>query len=192
MVGDANDENWSPIPLKNVIQGHLTTGTLLIPGYLLACWLCGRILSAAAMPFGVLSAVVIVSALVSAVPNGFILHMCSVRQRTDYPKPWFLVPQALCLALIMAVAVMMAVGAPIPAVATGLVMGTVSLAVNVFMLPKNKDELLTRAQVAENIEKTRAMTREVFTDELAHVHKEQQRKLDEVNKRHGIDSLHGR
>ncbi|KFI72120.1 hypothetical protein BMIN_0008 [Bifidobacterium minimum] len=190
MADGEHREEWSPIPLRYVIQGHVTTETLLIPVYLLACWLCGRIMPTIALSFGVLSASVIIAALASAIPNACILHAISVHERTDHPSPWYLVPQALCLALIAAVVVMVLTGGRIQALALGLIMAVVSLVVELLMLPRSKDQVMSRAKVRENMERTRDMTHEVFADEIAHLHDEQRRKLDEENRAHGIDRIH--
>ncbi|WP_416174938.1 MAG: DUF1622 domain-containing protein [Bifidobacterium crudilactis] len=182
-----NSEDWSPIPLKNVIQGHLTAGALMIPVYLLACWLVGLVVVGAAVPVETLFIVVLICALVSAVPNAWILHLFSVRERTDYPAPWYLGLQAICLACIASLVMMLASHAGLPALVVGLVMGSVNLLVNLLMMPKKP---LSRQEVAQKMEQTSQMTQEVFADEISHAHEEQQRKLDEVNQKHGIDKLH--
>jgi hypothetical protein len=180
-------EDWSPIPLRNVIQGHLTIATLMLPLYLLASWLVGLVLIGGAIPFETLFIVVVVSALVSAVPNACILHVFSVRERTDSPGRWYLGLQAVCLACIACLGMLLASHAGWSALWVGLVMGIVNLSVNLLMEPRRP---LSRQEVAEKMEETGRMTREVFADEISHVHDERQRRLDEVNRKHGVDKLH--
>jgi flagellar biosynthesis component FlhA len=187
VVNSSNSEDWSPIPLKNVIQGHLTTEALMIPVYLLAGWLIGLIVASARIPFETLFIVVTLSALVGAVPNAWILHVCSARERTDDPSPWYLGLQAICLACVASVLMILVNHAGVPALAVALVMGVVSLVVNLLMMPKKP---LSRQEVAQKMEQTSQMTQEVFADEISHAHEEQQRKLDDINRKHGIDKLH--
>lgn len=176
-------EDWSPIPLRNVIQGHLTIATLMLPLYLLASWLVGLVLIGGTVPFETLFIVVVVSALVSAVPNACILHVFSVRERTDSPGRWYLGLQAVCLACIACLGMLLASHAGWSALWVGLVMGIVNL-----LMERRKP--LSWQEVVEKMEETARMTREVFAEEISHVHDERQRRLDEVNRKHGVDKLH--
>lgn len=187
MAQDNNDKDWSPIPLKNVIQGHVMTEALLIPVYLLSCWLLGLLVVSAAIPFDTLFIVVVISALVSAVPCAWILHICSVRERSDYPSPWYLVPQSITLACMAFVLAILASQTGISALLVAGVMAIVNLLVNLLMMPK---KTLDRQEIAQKMEQTREMTQEVFADEISHAHEDQQHKLDKVNREHGIDTLH--
>lgn len=159
----------------------------MIPAYLLACWLVGLVIAAASIPFETLFIVVVISALVSAVPNAWILHIFSVRERTDYPSLRYLGLQVVCLICIACLTTMLAARAGLAALMIGLVMGIVNLLINVLL---NSKEPLSREEVQQKMEQTRQMTQEVFADEISHVHESQQAKLDEINRKHGIDKLH--
>lgn len=78
----------------------------------------------------------------------------------------------------------------VPAVVIALLMGLTDLLVNLWMMPKGGQEPLTRQDVSDKMDQTRRMTKGVFAEEIADVHEAQQGKLDESNRRHGIDRIH--
>lgn len=190
MGAEKNDDDWSPIPLKSMVQGALITESILLPVNFLLCWLCGKIFSLTRISSSTLFGIIVFSTILGAVCSGCISYICSQRQRSDHPAPWYVAIQALCLAIIAVVISVLSGSTYLQAVSVGLIMGIVELSVNLWVELDSHNKTLTREQVTEKIEQTQAMTQEVFADEIGHLHDAQQQKLDEVNRKHGVDKLH--
>ncbi len=193
MADETKRESWTPIPFGNVMTGYLVVNAVKCVAYLLLLWLGGLVMPRFALPFDELATSVIVAALVGAIPQAVVFRRFTLQERRDDSL------SPLCPILESAVMLIVASGVGYlitrtvgTSLAVGVVMAAIDLAGGLITMPKREDQIMSREKVAENMEKTRTMTQEVFADEIAHVHGEQQRKLDETNRRYGIDKLHGR
>ena len=191
MVDDMSRESWTPLPFVNVVQGHVNTGAIKCLVYLPLVWLGSIIVPGLAVSFNQLAVVVIIAALVCAIPQTLVFRWFTLREQCDGTA------NLLCPILEATVTLIIApiIGYLITqttreSLMVGIVMASVDLVIELLTRPRDESHIPSREQVADNMEQTRELTQEIFSDEISHVRDEQQRRLDQVNQEHGIDILH--
>ena len=191
MADDRSRESWTPLPFVNMVQGHVTTGAIKCLVYLPLVWLGSVIIPGFAVSFNQLAAVVIIAALMCTIPQALVFRWFTLREQCDGTT------NLMCSILQVTVTLIIApvIGYLITqttreSLMVGVLMAAVDLLIGLLTRPRDNSQILSREQVADNMEQTRELTQEIFSDEISHARDEQQRRLDQVNQEHGINNLH--
>lgn len=190
MTEQKQSSDWTPIAFSYMLQGHLMVNTLKIVAYVGVAWIVGIVIRPAALSFGTLLAYVALSALICAIPQTFIDRLFTIREQQDsVTNPLSIVIDAFCFLIVTPIVGFVMRNTIAAIITVSLVMAVVDLAVELAML-HNDDEPVTRENFDEKVEKTRQITHDIFDEDINRINTMQQNKIDDINRKSGVDKLH--